>query len=55
MLTPAGERMLKRMRPAFAAVLADTIGPLEASEAETLGRLLEQIKARSAPPAEAAE
>jgi DNA-binding MarR family transcriptional regulator len=54
-LTPAGEAMLKRMWPAYAAVLADTIGPLEASEAEGLRLLLEQIEERAAPPAAAAE
>jgi len=51
-LTPAGEWMLKRMWPPYAAVLADTIGPLKASEAETLRRLLRQIEARAAPAPE---
>jgi DNA-binding MarR family transcriptional regulator len=50
-LTPSGERMLRRIWPTYAAVLADTIGPLEASEAEALRGLLRQIEARAAPSA----
>jgi DNA-binding MarR family transcriptional regulator len=53
-LTAAGEAMLKRMWPAYAAVLADTIGPFEASEAEALRRLLQKIEARAAPSDRAA-
>lgn len=47
-LTAAGERMLKRMWPAYSAVLAETVGSLRASDARTLRRLLGEIEARTA-------
>jgi DNA-binding MarR family transcriptional regulator len=46
-LTAAGERMLKRMWPTYAAVLAETISPLKASEANTIRRLLREIERRA--------
>jgi DNA-binding MarR family transcriptional regulator len=54
-LTAAGEMTLKRMWPTYAGVLAEVVGPLRASEANTLRRLLREIEARgTAPPAQAA-
>ena len=47
-LTAAGERMLKLMWPAYSAVLVEAVGPLRASEAKTLGRLLGEIEERAA-------
>jgi DNA-binding MarR family transcriptional regulator len=46
-LTAAGERMLRRMWPTYAAVLAETISPLRASEAKTIRRLLREIERRA--------
>jgi DNA-binding MarR family transcriptional regulator len=54
-LTAAGEMTLKRMWPTYAGVLAQVVGPLSASEANTLRRLLREVEARgTAPPAQAA-
>jgi len=54
-LTAAGEMTLKRMWPTYAGVLAEVVGSLSASEANTLRRLLREIEARgTAPPAQAA-
>ena len=53
-LTAAGEATLKRMWPTYSAVLAEVVGPLRASEANTLRRLLREIEARgTAAPTQA--
>src|SRR5437868_167494 len=43
-LTTTGETMLKRMWPTYSAVLAESLGPLRASEANTLRGLLREIE-----------
>ena len=48
-LTAAGARMLKRMWPTYSAVLAEAVGPLRASDAETARRVLREIEARATP------
>jgi DNA-binding MarR family transcriptional regulator len=54
-LTAAGETALKRMWPTYSRVLAEVVGPLRASEANNLRRLLREIEARgTAPPTQAA-
>src|SRR2546427_3247869 len=50
-LTAAGEATLKRMWPTDSAVLAEGVGPLRASEANTLRRLLRGIESRGTAPA----
>ena len=49
-LTRTGAAMLKRMWPAYSAVLAETIGPLRETEAATVQRVLRAIEERATQP-----
>jgi len=49
-LTAAGEAMLRRMWPAYAGVLAETVGPLNQTEAATVERVLRAVEARATRP-----